>query len=187
MARAGLGRRIRRCRAACPGEVVAAGEGEGVGLVRAEDTFAVGDGGLEQGEGVGEPPGGLVDEGEVVAAGEGVRVVGAEDAFAGGEGGLVQREGVGEPPGGLVGVGEVVAAGESVGVVVAQDTYVRASLAQHLARPRVRHVLVDPSAQSDSGPAHVSAGVAAAQCVGLPARRCPSIRERRLRSIRRSH
>lgn len=38
------------------------------GVVGAEDAFAVGEGGLEQREGVGEPAGGLVGGGEVVAA-----------------------------------------------------------------------------------------------------------------------
>jgi hypothetical protein len=101
------------------GEVVAGGQGVGVGV--AQDPLAVGEGALVQRDGLVQPPGGLVGAGEVVAGGQGVGVGVAQDPLAVGEGALVQRDGLVQPPGGLVGAGEVVAGGQGVGVGVAQD------------------------------------------------------------------
>ena len=101
------------------GEVVAGGQGVGVGV--AEHPLAVGEGALVQRDGLIQPPGRLVGDGEVVAGGQGVGVGVAQQPLAVGEGALVQRDGLVQPPGRPVGVGEVVAGGQGVGVGVAQD------------------------------------------------------------------
>ena len=62
------------------GEVASAGQG--VGVVRSEDAFGVGEVLLVQGDGLVEVPGIPVGVGEVVAAVQGVGVVGSEDLFA---------------------------------------------------------------------------------------------------------
>lgn len=66
-----------------------------VGVVGAEDTFAVSKGGLKEGDGVGEVAGRLVGAGQVVTAGEGVTVVGAQHALAVDECCLMERNGAG--------------------------------------------------------------------------------------------
>ena len=66
--------------ACCPvgvSEVVAGGQGERVGL--AQDPLAVGEGALEQRDGLGQPPGIPVGAREVVAGAQGERVGLAQD------------------------------------------------------------------------------------------------------------
>ena len=87
----------------------------------AEDPLAVGEGALEQRDGLVQPPGALIGDGEVVAGGQGVGVGVAEDPLAVGEGALQQRDGLVQPPGRPVGGSEVVAGGQGVGVGFAED------------------------------------------------------------------
>src|SRR5215471_3307171 len=101
------------------GDVVAGGQGAGVGL--AQDALAVGEGALEQRDGLGQPPSGPVGIGEVTAGEHSVWVGLAQDALAVGEIALEQRDRLGQPPGGLVDGGEVIAGEQGVGVGLAQE------------------------------------------------------------------
>ena len=74
-----------------------------------QDTGAVFEDLLGQGDGLVEPAGVLVGAGEVAACGEGVGVVGAQDADAVGEDLFEQGGGLVEFASFPVGVGEVVA------------------------------------------------------------------------------
>jgi hypothetical protein len=67
---------------------------QGVGVVGAEGPFSVGEGALEQGDGLVGPARGLASEGEVAPGLQGGRVIGAEDLLHVGEGALVQRDGL---------------------------------------------------------------------------------------------
>ena len=75
----------------------------------AQHPLAVGEGALQQRDGLIQPPGGLVGDGEVVAEDQGVGVGVAQRPLAVGEGALQQRDGLIQPPGDPVGVGEVAA------------------------------------------------------------------------------
>ena len=87
----------------------------------AQELLAVGEGALEQGDGLIQPPGVLVGAGEVVAGGQGVGVGLAQELLAVGEGALEQGDGLIQSPGVLVGAGQVVARGQGVGVDLAQE------------------------------------------------------------------
>ena len=60
-----------------------------------QDLLALGEGPLEQRDGLGQPPRLEVSVGQVITGGQGVGVVASQDLLAVGEGPLEQRDGLG--------------------------------------------------------------------------------------------
>jgi hypothetical protein len=118
------------------GEVVPGGEG--VGVVGAPDPLPVGQGLIEDEDGLTELPGRVVGVGQNLAGGECAGVVGPQDALDVGEGLQLQLEGPTEIAGRQVCVGEVVARGEGVGVVGPSTRCLSVRVCSHsgMARPR---------------------------------------------------
>ena len=112
MRRYGVGESARRLIDACE---IAPGR-RCIGVVGAQDAFAVGEGSLVQRDCLGRSARRLIGAIRSSPGRERIRVIAAKDPQGVGDGSLEQRDGAAKVPGRLIGAGEVVPRAQGVGV-----------------------------------------------------------------------